>query len=766
MRRQLFLVVPFALAGAAHGPAWSGQPAPQDEPSAGTEPAPAAEPAPAPDDREGRPGVPLSSVPQPITALGPGALEDLGIFSLPRIQRAAPSLLVTPDWSEVVSTTVRIRGIGTVTTNPGLGPSVAVVEDGVALLRPGLVGDFGQLAQVDVLRGPQGTQSGIGATAGMVRLTSEAPSFTPFGAFDISAANFGGWRLGGTVTAPLVGETVATRFEGYWEKRDGFITDPLTDESYNDRGRWFVRSQLLWAIRPDLSLRVIGNVAQQDEACCASVYLPFRTTLPGPTGPVVVGANPVAGLLRQQGAALVDAPQRRETSVTPGRSYRTDAGHWNIIARLDWTMGLGTLSSTTAWQQGRIDQAQDADFTNLDLLARDQWQQDMRSFSQELRLAGTAGPVAWMAGAWFADDRLKFSDDLAYGQAYQPFADGLMRLADPGFPGYGALAASLGRPGDTLNGRGIVRDDYDQGRTTIALFTNNAWQVSERLSLTAGLRWEQVKTTLDARLVSDNSLCRAILGSPADAAAAPLACAISGVELAASDSQTDSGLTGTVVLAWRASEAAMLYASYTSGWKPGGFSLDRSGLDPLAPSLGQLAFAPETSRAIELGAKLSGPRAFANIALFHETFRNLQLGAFDGAAFLVSNLGSCSRDLGGGDRDFAGLPTPAGPLTPAQAAVTGACPDAAAGTAATSRGVEVEAALADRFFRIRIRDASVPPLTEGALPPPDTILGAFVRDLEGRIAELEAADREAEAAELRDALRIGRLLLTGTEVTL
>ncbi len=79
---------------------------------------------------------------------------------------------------------------------------------------------------------------------------------------------------------------------------------------------------------------------------------------------------------------------------------------------------------------------------------------------------------------------------------------------------------------------------------------------------------------------------------------------------------------------------------------------------------------------------------------------------------------------------------------------------------------EVEAALADRFFRIRIRDASVPPLTEGALPPPDTILGAFVRDLEGRIAELEAADREAEAAELRDALRIGRLLLTGTEVTL
>jgi hypothetical protein len=60
------------------------------------------------------------------------------------------------------------------------------------------------------------------------------------------------------------------------------------------------------------------------------------------------------------------------------------------------------------------------------------------------------------------------------------------------------------------------------------------------------------------------------------------------------------------------------------------------------------------------------------------------------------------------------------------------------------------------------------------LPPPDTIAGAFIRDLEARIAELEAAsiadgggaDRSDEAAELRDALRLGRLLLAGHEVAL
>lgn len=79
---------------------------------------------------------------------------------------------------------------------------------------------------------------------------------------------------------------------------------------------------------------------------------------------------------------------------------------------------------------------------------------------------------------------------------------------------------------------------------------------------------------------------------------------------------------------------------------------------------------------------------------------------------------------------------------------------------------EVETELRDAFFRLRIRDRSVPPLSEGALPPPDTIAGAFIRDLEGRIAELEAADQVDAAAELRDALRLGRLLLAGHEVTL
>lgn len=79
---------------------------------------------------------------------------------------------------------------------------------------------------------------------------------------------------------------------------------------------------------------------------------------------------------------------------------------------------------------------------------------------------------------------------------------------------------------------------------------------------------------------------------------------------------------------------------------------------------------------------------------------------------------------------------------------------------------ELERAVAPRFLRVRVRNQALPELPEGALPPEDTIAGAFVRDLTARIEEAKSAGRADEEAELRDALRLGRLFLAGHEVPL
>jgi DNA repair protein SbcD/Mre11 len=79
---------------------------------------------------------------------------------------------------------------------------------------------------------------------------------------------------------------------------------------------------------------------------------------------------------------------------------------------------------------------------------------------------------------------------------------------------------------------------------------------------------------------------------------------------------------------------------------------------------------------------------------------------------------------------------------------------------------ELETQLRPAFLKVRVRDVSMPALTEGAIPSAETVVGAFIRNVEARIAELESGNGTAEAAELRDALRLGRLLLAGHEVAL
>jgi outer membrane receptor protein involved in Fe transport len=136
-------------------------------------------------------------------------------------------------------------------------------------------------------------------------------------------------------------------------------------------------------------------------------------------------------------------------------------------------------------------------------------------------------------------------------------------------------------------------------------------------------------------------------------------------------------------LSYKPFERLLTYASYSRGYKAGGFNLDRSaftrqgGSGPVlaTANLGDLIFKPEKVDSFEIGAKYKGRRIDVNVTAFREVFDNFQLNTFNGLFFVVENINSCSTSLNGGDTDNS--PT------------TGVCPGKTNG-GVVSQGVEIE----------------------------------------------------------------------------
>jgi iron complex outermembrane receptor protein len=255
-----------------------------------------------------------------------------------------------------------------------------------------------------------------------------------------------------------------------------------------------------------------------------------------------------------------------------------------------------------------------------------------------------------------------------------------------------------------------TQDVFRQKDRNYALFTHDIFKVTDQLSLTLGARYTIDRKSLNADLQS-SSVCAAYEGNilrlqqlAAAAAADPagnsgLNPAIAGLANAlAAQVLTPIGVapcvlnsvngsfggarnkedrfSGTAVLSYKPTDRLLTYASFSRGYKSGGFNLDRSGLNQVAPSLDQLRFKPEVNDAFEVGAKYHGRAIDVNLALFHEAFSNFQLNTFNGINFVVENVNSCRQGLNGADSD--------------DDRTTGAC-TGSLGSGVISKGFELEA---------------------------------------------------------------------------
>ncbi|HEV2569835.1 TonB-dependent receptor [Sphingomonas sp.] len=695
----------------------------------------------------------LSDVPIAVSAVTAESLQNSGANDIRQLNQLAPSLLVSSTGSEA-NGSARIRGIGTVGDNPGLESSVAVFIDGVYRSRSGIgLNELGEIDRVEVLRGPQGTLFGRNASAGLIHIISKKPSFEFGGMGEISYGNYDFIRGQAAVTGPIT-EQLAGRIEGVFVKRDGFYRDPANGTRVNDRDRYFIRGQLLFEPSEDLSFRLIGDYTKREEKCCAAVYLgndvvPTIGNLNNPATPLTTGlpnGNNIINVLRDLGQPLSRFQNAfsRVISVTPGRSYAGDTEDWGVSLEANWDFGGASLTSITGYRDYKSGQASDTDYSSVDILYRAPGLtgRAFRTFSQELRLQGSAfdDRLDWLVGGFYADEDLSVNDNLRFGSQYGRFATcriisggglaGLYSPTSPGcvVPGVGFAtiggASGGGQTGadivagfqalDGLNDRGSTRDRYRQNSRNFALFTHNIFHITDNLDLTLGLRWTKERKKFRATFGNDNTVCTTVQGLVTDdlvspnATARALAAALIGLSCQGNstaelngvtirDRRSEDEFTGTAVLSYKPNDDLLLYASYSRGYKAGGFNLDRSALKaPIqvvngvptstfaaaggAQSLvGNLQFDPEINNAYEVGLKYSTGPLSLNVAAFRQQFDSFQLNTFNGTVFLVQNVNGCGSSLNGADRDAS--------------ATTGACAADDVEYGVLSTGVEVEAAL-------------------------------------------------------------------------
>ncbi len=564
----------------------------------------------------------VQSVPASLSVVGAEALERTYTVNTNQLSQLAPTLNYSSPNPR--NTAFTIRGLGSSVVaisqaNDGLEPGVGFYVDQVYHARPATAAfDLVDLAQVEVLRGPQGTVFGKNTTAGAINITTKLPNST-FGADgEVSVGEQGFAQAKAALTGPLAGDVLAFRLSGSLTRRDGVIHNVRTGKWLNDVHNDTVRGQLLFTPSADFSLRVIGDWTSFKNTCCTQVYVRVAPTL-----------KPAA---QQYAALAVGAipggytppslnPYDRLTDIDADLGVDTNEGGVSGIA--DYKVGSATITSVSAWRFWNWDAANDRDYTGLPIQLTQHIPSRQDQFSQELRIASNIpGPIEYVAGLYYFHQKIVGHPISIYG----PLAT------------YWLLPASGTRTAALLNG-------YQSNGTTdfrtdsYAVFGEVTWHMTPRLALTGGIRYTYEN--------KDGSYDLQTFGGQATVAGSALFNDQQSILRAQSYTGHigDGSASGRANFSWQATDSVMAYASFARGQKSGGINMSGLPVYPAGvvghasgdPILSTVVVRPERNTTWEGGFKTSFlDRAVTfNVDAYYTQVRDFQANVVDNAAVIA-----------------------------------------------------------------------------------------------------------------------------------
>lgn len=546
-----------------------------------------------------RRSIDIDSVPVAVTAVGGDELVNNNLLDTQSLPMMAPSLMITTSGSEAGGAVIRMRGIGTAASNPGLEGSVGVLVDGIYRSRSGLaLSDLVDIDQVEVLRGPQSTLFGKNTSSGVINIQTKKPTFVNEGFVSASLGNFDSTVFSGAWSGPVVEDTLALRFSAQYNQRDGYVENLFDGRDYNNRDRWLARMQALWTPNEDFSLRLIADAVQKRENCCAAPYTQYGST---------------AGFMRLLGANLL--PYNRDYKVSFDADVASDLDEAGLSALMEWNLGWATLNGVLSYRDGQSNVMSDGDFSDLDLVRLTGDEASAITRIAEFTLNGRGDRVDWLVGAYFGQEDVGFDGRTVFGPDAGNYLLGIVPPAAV--------------PPLYLAGTGLQQRRARQAGETRALYTHNIVHLDHGFDLTLGLRYVQEDKTGYGFSISNANAC-ILPGLPA---AARVLCGVPHYEA----DYDDDRFVGVASLAKNFDGGGSVYLTFSNGFKAGGINLD-----PANAVGGTAVFKPETVKSYELGLKapLLDRRVFLRTALFRMDYDDVQLNTFDGLGFRISNEAS------------------------------------------------------------------------------------------------------------------------------
>lgn len=615
-------------------------------------------------------------VPFALTAYTGNFLDKLGVQDFEELSAFVPGFLVqnqSPNNAGFV-----MRGITSDSGESTVEPRVSVFQDGVSISKSrGSYVELFDVQRVEVAKGPQSTLYGRGALIGAVNIIQNKAAIGDFAAS--ARAGFGNfnYQLGELMVNMPVGDTAAIRFAARVKSRDGYVENLLGGDDYNSVGTDALR--LSGAFEPSDGLRVdiIGNYQTDDAAGTA-----FTSRVYNPQDP-------------NTGAVLGLADPYKQAALTPrgnfdgGKDLGLDRTVWGVtgIVKAGLTDSL-TLNSTTAYREFDSYEAFDADGISQPLLtaAEDaegkQWSQEFRlNYDNGGRFSGFAG-VGYFKEEGSQRAPVEFNERVALAQL-SGLLDGAPGVALPNALPLAAYSSStlinpilagLGIPAPFIPGIAAnLKSSHIEEATNSSeleswdLFVDGAFKVTDRLELSAGVRYTRDDKTTGFSSQVDNG--RSIVGSllalsaipPAGqlafltalatpgAATAPVTAAFplfgltfqptAGNGSTVTSDLQDDGFTWRATARYALSDDASLYANYARGRRPTVLAASAPSAPFGAPRFTEVASEQVDSYEVGYKAALLDRRLRVDAAAYTYQYENFQTTVQQGTLFVVTNAG-------------------------------------------------------------------------------------------------------------------------------